>query len=374
MKAYIRHIFILGLKEIKSVFNDPILLTLILYFFTLDVFTAAHGINLEVNNASVAVVNQDHSQLSRNLVNSLHLPYFKPARNITYPDIKPTLNKAKDTFVINIPPNFAADLLANKHPNLQLLVDATAITQAYLGSAYMAEIFNGAIERYLHGMHYSPPQIMDSRIRIQYNQSENGPWYLGTAELLLDVAILSLLLPGTALLREKEHGTIEHLLVMPLHPVEIMLSKLWSNMLIILLGFCFSFAFVVHFGLGVPLNGSFIWLFLGTLLFIFVATSMSMALATFANNIPQHAIISILVLFPMVLLSGAWTPAQSMNPLIKSLMVLSPLKYYFDYATALIFRGAGISMLWHQLLALLIMGGIFFSFAARRFRRCFGVG
>lgn len=364
----LNHIYRLGLKEIKSLLSDPFLVLLLVFFFTADVLITAYGIHFEVRNTTVAVVDQDHSPLSRTLATAFHPPYFQPAVNIPYIHMKRDLDRNNYTFVLVIPPHFMADLFADKTPALQLNVDATVISQAFLGSSYINLILQQTIVQNMlrHSNEIAAP--FSAPIRAQFNEALNEPLYLGVSKLAIVVAILSILLPGIALLREKEHGTIEHLLVMPLYPMEIMLAKVWANLLIILLGFMVCMLVVIIGILKIHLQGSWLLLILGTVIFQFVGASFGMALTTFTRNIPEYAILCVLFLFPMCLLCGAWTPVQSMDPIVTAIMSFSPLKYYLNFVVAVVFRGAPLQAVKFNLLAMLGLGAVFFSYCALRFR------
>ena len=363
----LKHIYWLGFKEIKSLLSDPFLVLLLLFFFTADILITAYGMHFEARNTTVAIVDQDHSPLSRTLTTAFHPPYFKPAVNIPYNNMKRDMDHSAYTFVLVIPPHFMADLFANKSPALQLNVDATIISQAYLGSSYINLILQQAIEQTMQNTDKAEAPF-SAPIRAQFNEALNEPLYLGVSKLAIVVAILSILLPGIALLREKEHGTIEHLLVMPLYPMEIMLAKVWANLLVILLGFILCMLVVIVSILKIHMQGSWLLLILGTIIFQFVGASFGMALTTLTRNIPEYAILCVLFLFPMCLLCGAWTPTQSMDPTVAAIMAFSPLKYYLNFIVAIVFRGAPIQAVWFDLAAMLGLGAVFFSYCALRFR------
>jgi ABC-2 type transport system permease protein len=158
---------------------------------------------------------------------------------------------------------------------------------------------------------------------------------------------------------------------MPLTEMEIMVSKIWSNALIIVLCAGLSMAAIVQLYFGVNIQGS-IWnMMLGLIIFQFTITSLGIVLATFSKNTPQIAIMTILVMMPMVFLSGTFTPPESMPGPMRHLMFLSPLKHAIDFIMSVVFRGAGLKDLWKEIGALLFTGTLFFSLALFRFRRWF---
>jgi len=183
------------------------------------------------------------------------------------------------------------------------------------------------------------------------------------------VTMLALILTGAALIRERERGTLEHLLVMPVTPFEIMVSKVWSMSLVVFLATGLSLWLVIRDWLQVPMAGS-VWLFmLGVALNLFTVTSMGILLACFARDMPQLGILMILVLLPMQILAGGSTPQSSMPAAIRYIMQLAPTTHMTEIGKAVIFRGAGLSIVWPVLLKMAVLGGVYFLVALRRFRR-----
>jgi ABC-2 type transport system permease protein len=373
MYRKIKHIYLLGIKELKSLVNELILVLFLVYAFTINVWSTAESAATEVKNASIAIVDEDHSAFSRSTFDLFRLPYFKTPVSLDSHKIDSALESGQYTFILDIPPKFTANLLAGRQPQIQLNVDATAISQAYIGAAYIQQIIATALQNVRYPAELSKPPPFDASIRVKYNPNREQKWYQGVTQMLFNITMLSMILPGAALLREKEHGTIEHLLVMPLTPAEIILSKVWSNALVVIFGTILSLVLVIKPILHVPMQGSYGLFFLGTLIFQFAITMLGIALATISRTVPQHAIITILILMPMMFLSGAWTPMESMHPIIRTLMFVSPLKYYNEFATAVFFRGSSIEYVWSNLLILIIIGGGFFIFSLIRFRLRFSM-
>jgi ABC-2 type transport system permease protein len=206
-------------------------------------------------------------------------------------------------------------------------------------------------------------------LRARFNPQLNKSWFGSINNIITSITMLSIVLTGAALIREKEHGTIEHLLVMPVTPLEIMLSKIWSMGLVVLVATAVSVFMVVKGLLGIPIEGSMALFLLGTALQLFATTAMGIFLATVAGSMPQFGLLLILVLLPLQVLSGAMTPRESMPEIIQNIMLLAPNTHFVILAQAVLFRGAGIDVVWPQLLSLLAIGMVLFFFALGRFRR-----
>ncbi|MDY0116238.1 MAG: ABC transporter permease, partial [Sulfurimonadaceae bacterium] len=170
----------------------------------------------------------------------------------------------------------------------------------------------------------------------------------------------------------REHGTIEHLLVMPLRSSEILLAKIFSTMLVIILGVSFALFVMVSLVLEVPLSGS-IALFLACgLVMLFATSSMGIFMATMTSSMPQFGMMLILVVLPLMMLSGGVTPYESMPKILQYIMYLSPTTHFIELAQAILFRGAGIIVVWKSLLAIVFIGAFFFFFALATFKKSIG--
>lgn len=360
------HIYRLGLKELTSLRHDSVLLLFLLYAFSVAIYMPAAGSVIGVHNASVAFVDEDHSSLSRRLAEALQQPQFQAPALIGYADMDPALDSGRYTFVINVPANFQADLLAGRQPALQVNVDATAMSQAFMGAGYIRRIF----QRELYdAAQQNPDQITSLASRALFNSNLESGWFLGVIQIVNNVTILAIILTGTALLREREHGTLDHLLVLPLTALEIMLAKVWSNALVVVCCTWLSLELVVGWALGVPLTGS-LPLFLGvTALYLFACTAIGIFLATLARSIPQFGLLAIPVIIPMLMLSGGTTPLDSMPVWLQNLMQFSPSTHFVTLSTSILFRDAGVSVIWPDIAALTGIGLTFFLIALARFRR-----
>ncbi len=362
----LRHIFHLGLKELTSLRHDSVLVLFLLYAFTAAVYLPSKGSVIgEVNNASVAFVDEDDSALSRRLAEALQHPQFQPVVYLPLDAMDEALDSGRFTFVVDIPPHFHADLLAGRQPELQINVDATAMSQAFIGAGYLQSIFGRELAA-LVPQAQAPVELVT---RVRYNSNTNGGWFMAIIQIVNQITILAVLLTGTAILREREHGTLEHLLVLPLTAVEIMSAKLWSNMLVVVLCTWASLEWVVRDAIGVPLAGSTAFFLLITALYLFAASSIGIFLATLTRSIPQFGLLSLPVIMPMVLLSGGTTPLDSMPVWLQQVLVISPTTHYVNLAAAVLFRGAGPALVWDELLWLAVIGLGFFLLALARFRR-----
>jgi len=206
-------------------------------------------------------------------------------------------------------------------------------------------------------------------LRARFNPNLLEAWFGSLMEIINNVTLLSIILTGAALIREREHGTIEHLLVMPVTPAEIMLAKVWSMGLVVLIAALGGLAIVVQGVLRVPIEGSILLFFLGGAVHLFATTSIAIWMATIAKSMPQFAMLAVLILLPLQLLSGSFTPRESMPLFVREAMLASPTTHFVSLGQAILFRGAGIETVWPAFVSLLGIGAVFFVVALLRFRK-----
>lgn len=363
------NIFRLGLKELRSLAADKVLLGLIVWAFSGAIYEAATGSSQQVNNAPVAIVDEDASPLSTQLVGALYPPYFRPPERIALDQVDAAMNAGKYAFVLVIPANFQRDVAAGRQPEIQLDIDATLVSQAFIGASYITQIVNGEVNEYLTGRRDAGATPIRLTTRARFNPNLTGLWFGGVMEAINNVTMLTIILVGAAFIREREHGTIEHLLVMPLTPFEIMMAKIWANGLAVLIGVAFALLVMVQRVLQVPIAGS-LPLFLGAAaLYLFSAASIGIFLGTVARSMPQLGLLIIITIVPLQLLSGGVTPQESMPASIQNIMALTPTTYFVRLAQAILYRGAGFSDVWRDMLLMTGVGACFFTVALLRFRK-----
>ncbi|MGO8843114.1 MAG: ABC transporter permease [Methyloceanibacter sp.] len=363
------NIFWLGTKELRSFMHDFVLLGLVIYTFSLAVIAQAQSRSQEVYNASIAIVDEDHSELSRRIGHAFLPPYFQLPQPIAERDIVPFMNSGKYTFVVDIPPNFQRDVLGGRQPAIQLNVDATTMVQAGLGSGYAQQIITTEINDFLSRAQGTPLSPVNLVVRIAFNPNVTTAWFTSVMGIINSVTMLAIVLAGAAIIREREHGTMDHLLAMPVTPFEIAMSKVWANGLVIIVAVGLSLYLVVRAMLAIPIAGSIPLFMLGVAIYLFFATAVGIFLGTIARSMPQLGLLYLLVYLPMALLSGSNTPLESMPPWLATIMQASPSTHFVSFAQAILYRGAGFDVVWPQFLAVAAIGGMFFAAALLRFRR-----
>jgi ABC-2 type transport system permease protein len=322
-----------------------------------------------LHHASIAVVDEDGSPLSAHVIASFYPPHFNQPKLVTATEMDIGMDNGRYTFVLDIPPNFQRDVMAGQSPAVQLNVDATRMTQAFTGTGYIQQIVADEVNDFVRRYRKTTTLPVDLSLHMRFNPNLEQSWFGSLMEIINQVTLLSIILTGAALIREREHGTIEHLLVMPVRPLEIMLSKVWAMGLVVLLAAAMALIFVVQVALRVPIQGSISLFMLVVAAHLFSTTSMGIFLATLARSMPQFGMLLVLVLLPLELLSGGMTPLESMPHYVQDIMLAAPTTHFVAAAQAILYRGAGIEVIWPHILAIVLIGAILFLTALKRFRK-----
>ncbi len=365
-------------KEFIQLFRDPILLFFILYAFTMDIFLAGSGVSLQLNHSTMVVHDADHSIASRELIHRFRPPYFRLDGEIA--DAKDgirLLDQGKAMIVLDIPPRFQESLLKGESTAVQMQVDTTNVVLGFLATNYSAQIVSQygletglAHEGLISGNSQSVPMVINDS-RAWFNPNQEDSWFMSITELLNIITLFAILLPATAMAREKERGTVEQLLVSPLTPFQIMFPKVIAMTAVILAGTVLSLFAILRPVFLVPFNGAPMLFFAITVLYIFTTTGLGLFISTIARNLAQVGMLTLLIFTPMSFLSGAWTPPEAMPKFLFIMMATSPLHYYIDASFGILLKGAGLDILWDSVIGIALLGGVLFGFGMWRFHRQF---
>jgi ABC-2 type transport system permease protein len=358
----------LAQKELRSFVSDYFLLGLVIFSFTFSIFSMAHNTAQEVHNASIAIADEDGSQLSRAIAGDFLPPYFKPAEQVSARDIDRLLDAARYTFIVDIPPRFESDVAAGRHPTVQVNIDATAAMQAGIGSAYVQQIILARIRRDATGMDVVQPDAVTLTVHLAFNPNAEPGWFMSVIGIINNITMLAILLCGAAVIREREHGTMDHLLTLPLSPIEIASAKVLANGFVILVATAFSLYVVVRGLLAVPIAGSIPLFLCGVALYLFYALAVGLFLATLVKSMPQFGLLFMLVFLPMQMLSGGNTPLDSEPRILQVIMQGVASTHFVSFAEAILFRGAGLGLVYQDYLAVAGLGALFFVLSVLRFR------
>ena len=371
--ASLMNIFWLGLKEIRSLVSDKVMLLFVIYAFTFAIYIQATGTSNEVNNASIAFVDEDGSALSKELFNVFYPPRFQVPKKIAASETEDAMDKGLFMFVVVIPPRFEEDLRFGRSPEVQIDIDATAMQQAGIGTNYIKNMISKRISNFLKRTDEEDSPPVQLIIRKLFNPNGTASWFLSVVAIINQITLLTIVLTGAAVIREREHGTLEHLLVMPLTAFEIAMAKVWANGLVILIATGISIFGIVEMALKVPFAGSHMLWFFGVILYLFFATALGIFLGTISRSMAQFALLNILVALVLMLLSGGSTPVESQPEWLQSLTFFLPSRHFVSFSQVIIYRGGGLSAVWPQFLMVSAIGLGFFMYSLALFRKSIAV-
>lgn len=248
---------------------------------------------------------------------------------------------------------------------------------ATMAVGYVSSItYNYAIEVFERKMgitnrFFNEIPFIDERTRVHFNPNILTAWFMSLLEFFNVTTMVSLLVTAAALVREKEYGTIEQLLVTPARTWEIFFAKITPTIFAVGVLSFLSIFFVIKGIFKVPIRGSLFLFYPVMLFYVFTMSSLGIAIATVARNLAQSMMLMLVILTPMLMLSGAWTPPESMQPIMQYLSLVSPMRYFIDFGYSVLFKGNGIKYVWHDIVGIVFLGVILFGFSVYRFRKTF---
>ncbi len=368
MVRWLSNVFRLGVKELASLASDMVLAFFVVYSFSFSIYSEATGITTDVTDAPIAIVDSDHSALSTRIFDALLQPYFRRPVLIDRSAVDPLMDEGRYPFILDIPPHFEADVLRGRNPAVQLNIDATAMTQAAVGGGYVSSIMQQETTNYLHSRGIDRQLPVQSVERALFNPNLEGVWYNAIDALMQNLTMLTILLVGAAVIRERERGTIEHLLVMPVRAHEIAAGKIWANALVVIVFGTLSLVIVIENILHVPIEGSIPLFVAGMAIYLYAIASLGILLGTVANTMPQFALLAMPVFLTLNMLSGGPSPLEAMPEPLQVAMQISPAMHFTKFTQAVLCRGAGFELVWPHLVVLFGLGAIFLALALARFR------
>jgi ABC-2 type transport system permease protein len=370
--------FTLLKKEVLQFSRNITLLIIVLYGATLDVWMAAQT-TMQLQNFPIAIYDMDRSQKSHELVKRIRKPYFIIHSYIeNEKDIEHLILSDQVGAVLVIPRKFQDRLNAKQTSPMQIILDATTSNTAELAAGYLAAIINDfstdvlVKEWQISRVTFKRIPTITTINRYAFNENQNDRWVSAIQEFFTIFTLIAILLPATAMVNEKQFGTIEQLMVTPVRPTEIMLAKVLPMMVIFIIAAFISIYTIMIPVIGVPFRGNPLEFLLVTMVFCFAASGLGLLVSTVSNNLSETVLFTLLLLFPILFLSGSWVPPEAMPPALQYLVKLSPLYYYLELGMGIFLKGNSLLFMGKQFLSLLGLGVVIFWIGALRFRKMFG--
>jgi len=363
------------IKEFKQIFRDPRMRTVIFITPLVQIVLFGYAANKDINYVPTAVYDRDNTSESRELLRRFtYSKYFIPEHYI-YSDVEQNrvLDKGLASVVIRIDRGFGRDLNAGKDAAIQFAFDGTDSNTAMVIMGYANDIVSkyelDVMKKKAQeaGFQEEMPSV-DLRDRAWFNGNLISRNYYLPGVIATIVTMMSLLLTAMAIVKEKEIGTMEQLIVSPIRPIELIVGKLLPFGAIALVQITLITALgVVWFG--VPLRGNILFLLFATCIYLFTTLGIGLFISTISST-QQEAMMSVFLFYlPTVLLSGFTYPIANMPQVIQWFTFLNPLRYFMVVTRSVFLKGVGIEVLWIQLLPLVAMGLIIITLSAIRFRK-----
>ncbi|MBI2815855.1 MAG: ABC transporter permease [Acidobacteria bacterium] len=371
----LRRLFGLVRKEFAQILRDRILVAILIWAFTVAIYTAGHSNAMDVINVPTAVLDFSRSPASREFLSHLQPPYFKMVGYFDRDEqIAEWMDAGKAAIVVVIPPDFQRRVHGRGQAQIQVITDGALSLLATVAVAYVAQIsaqYSVTVleERGGFSMRSGSAPIVEERLRVRFNPNMSSAWFSSVLELMNMLAMVSLLLTSAGLVREKENDTLDQLLVSPAHAFEIFLAKIIPTLITTLALSGLSFLLILRPAFHVPIRGSLLLFYSVAALYVFAMSSLGIAIAVVAKNLAQAMMIMLLVLQPMIFLSGAWNPPEAMNPWLRKLSVISPMRFFIDFGYGVILKGNGLSLVAWDIIGIVVLGGAVFTFSLLWFRR-----
>ena len=355
--------FIILAKELTSFMRSVMLVIVVLYSFTVDIYIAGSGIQIKPKNVAVGYVDYTGGGISQKILSRLHKPEFVEPRPYLSQELLSDAIFNKEILVgMVFDSNFEKNYREGKSAKLNVLLDATAASQGLTTLSYLQNIILDFEKLNI------PIEIKSHKL---FNQNADNKQFMALTELLSIITMLIVILTAIAFVKEKEDRTWDIMLLMPVNPKIIILAKSMSQVLIVMIGVILSLGFVVFGAFDTPMNGSF-WLFiLFTFVYAFSSAGLGLFVAAVSRDVMQVAQLSIIIMMPLIFLSGAWTPVYAMHPVFQKLSVLSPLRYYIEGSESLFYRGTGFIDMLPYFTGVLILGTLLYWYGFKKIGKLF---
>lgn len=357
----------LMLKEVRQILRNKQLLFLLVFPPTIQLLLYGFALNPEVKYLDLGVVDYAQTMTSRELVAALtnNQVFIRNPQSSSQAALGEQVRRGEIAAGVVIPPDWQQQLQRGETAAVQVLIDGVNANTAGIANGYINQIVQ-VFSRNLEPP--APPAPIQPQIHFLYNPGLVSSWFFVPGMIGVVLTLTSSLVSSSTLVREKDTGTLEQLLMTPASAGEILLAKI-IPLFVLLMGDVLLALLVAALVFAVPFRGSVLLFLILSGLYIFVGIGIGMMLATIARNQQQVVLISFFINMPLIQLSGAIAPVESMPLLIRYLSWLNPLRHYITIVRSILLRGVGLGVLWPHVLALLVFVILLLSISIHRFRR-----
>lgn len=351
------------LKEFMTFFRSFGLVIIVIYAFTVEVYVAGSGIEIEARNVAVGVVDKSSAGMSSKIISSLHAPEFKEVEFFkSQEELSHKIFNKEIMIGLIFDEDFEKNYYTGLDSTINVLIDSTTASQSLMALGYLQNIVMGFNQ-------ISIP--IELKIHKLFNQNAETKLFMSVSELLSIITLFTVILTAIVFVKEKESGTWDIMLLMPVDSKIIILAKSLSQIIIIMLGVFLSVGLILFKGFDIPLNGSLIDFFVLTFFYVTTTAGMGLFIAAISSTVMQIAQLSVLIMMPIIFLSGAWTPIYAMHPFLQYLSLVSPLRYYIEGVESIFFRGTAFIDLLPYFGGVLTLGIVLYWFGFRKIGKLF---
>jgi ABC-2 type transport system permease protein len=359
------------IKEIHQLLRNKQLLFMLVVTPTLQLFMYGFALSPEVKHMRLGVIDYSNSPTSRDLIAAFVRNGVFDLQNAGDSDLalsRRVRDGKLDTGVI-IPPEFERTIKAGRPVTIQVILDGVDANTAGIASSYLNQIVaNFRNETRAQTAQGTYPDAIRNNATFVYNASLYSAWFFVPGVIGMVLNIAGIMVSSATLLREKETGTLEQLLMTPVTSAEILVAKIVPLVMVLFINIGVSLTISMSI-FHLPFRGNPISLIVISLLYIFVVMSIGIALSTVSNNQRQSMLISFFITMPVIQLSGAIAPLEAMPEFFQQLSLLNPLRYYIQCLKGVLLKGVGLQELWPQILALFCFAFVLLTLSASRFRK-----
>ncbi len=376
MKESLHRIWQLIVKEFIQVLRDPRARFSLIAPPIVQMLIFGYAASFDVRHVTTAILDLDHSQESRELVSRFwSSEYFDVTRNLSNRgEIIDLIDRRKITLAIHIMPGFAEDLRKGQTASVQVVLDGTDSNTALVALGYIGNITQRFSQQYLadHTMRIMPAVARVPSIQLVqrpwFNPDLDAAWFFVPGTIGALTLTLVMTMTAFAIVREREIGTLEQIMVTPISPAELIVGKTVPYFTIAMIQMILV-AFIAVFWFQVPFHGSVFVMVLGSVLFIFSVLAIGLLISTVSATQQQAMVTSFFFIMPAITLSGFSFPISSMPTFLQWVTFIDPLRYFEVVLRDSFLKGNGIAVLWPQMVAMAILGGVLITFASIRFHK-----
>jgi ABC-2 type transport system permease protein len=359
-------------KEFLQFKRDRMLLILILWTYTIEVILCTVALSFNVKDLRIAIYDTERSQMSQRLIERFTASeYFSKAVYVSGADeINSLMDAGRVDMGVIIPDDFSERIEEGRQAHVQFNFGNTNPNTVNAALAYSRNIMerfsSDAVSARMVRMGYALPRGVEPRIRVWFNPELEFRYFMVISMIVVACFMVGMIHPAATLVREKETGTVEQLMVTPLSAYEIIISKLLPTITIAMLSLFPSLLIAKIFG--VPIKGSIFLFFIASALFLLTSMGIGTYISTFSSNLQQALLISFFILFPLMFLSGTIVPIRSMPVSLQYVSYASPVRYYMEISLGIFLKGVGLDVLWPKFLLLFIFGAVIFLLSLRKLK------